>query len=502
MIINEAIELTKSYGGTDGHKFVNGVLDKLAPQLGRMNCGHTETATQVIFGHAFRIRPDRPLLPRPTRHAVLGVGDDGAIVRPRAGCELVLSTDMLVAGTHFLPNTDPEDLGWKTLAVNVSDMAAMGAQPRWALLAVALPAATESWIEKFARGFFACADTFGVDVIGGDTTRGAAQFLRDDLRRSTGRQRAAAFGRATRRRNLGLRHARSRRARVWPICKDSIALTEPALTDCLAALHRPQPRVALGLALRGHGHGRHRCFRRPARRSRPHPEAPASPRRCKLMPCPPAPTIERDCLPGGRRRLRTGVYRARAAPCRASSALAETLALPLTCLGSIDSRHAGRIDGARCRRPGIRQLPGAATTISAELAIMAKLPAPPLSFLLRHPAHLIACGFGSGLSPCRARHGRHPVRLADLSLPARLVSRRHRPSRCFCCCAFAMGVTACQITGRSLGVVDHGSIVWDEIVPFWAVLLLTPAGWLWQLAAFLWFRFYDIIKPAPARLLR
>ncbi|HRH73763.1 MAG TPA: AIR synthase related protein, partial [Zoogloea sp.] len=109
---------------------------------------------------------------RPTRHTVLGVGDDGAIVRPAMGHELVISTDMLVSGTHFLADTNPEDLGWKALAVNVSDMAAMGATPRWALLAAALPAATESWIGKFARGFFACAEAFDVDVIGGDTTKG------------------------------------------------------------------------------------------------------------------------------------------------------------------------------------------------------------------------------------------------------------------------------------------------------------------------------------------
>lgn len=64
--------------------------------------------------------------------------------------------------------------------------------------------------------------------------------------------------------------------------------------------------------------------------------------------------------------------------------------------------------------------------------------------------------------------------------------------------AFALGIIACQITGRALGVVDHGSIVWDEIVPFWAVLLLTPDGLLWQCAAFFWFRIYDIYKPTPA----
>ena len=187
---------------------------------------------------------------RPTRHTVLGVGDDAAIVKPSPGFELVISTDMLVAGTHFLPNVDPENLGWKALAVNVSDMAAMGAQPRWALLAAALPAATESWIEKFAQGFFACAEEFNIDVIGGDTTKGPRNLcvtIFGEILPGQALLRSGAHlyeeiwvsgmpGRAA----LGLAHLQGR-----------LELTEPALSVCLAALHRPQPRVELGLALRG-----------------------------------------------------------------------------------------------------------------------------------------------------------------------------------------------------------------------------------------------------------
>lgn len=187
---------------------------------------------------------------RPTRHTVLGVGDDGALVQPSPGCELVVSTDMLVSGTHFLADADPEALGWKTLAVNVSDMAAMGAQPRWALLAAALPAATESWIEKFARGFFACADAFDVDVVGGDTTRGPRNFcvtifgevpigqalLRSGAGAGDDIWVSGRPGRAA----MGLAHLQGR-----------AALAEPLLGEYLDALHRPQPRVALGLALRG-----------------------------------------------------------------------------------------------------------------------------------------------------------------------------------------------------------------------------------------------------------
>lgn len=125
-------------------------------------------------------------------------------------------------------------------------------------------------------------------------------------------------------------------------------------------------------------------------------------------------------------------------------------------------------------------------------------PTPSVGFLFSHPAHLIACGFGSGLSPFAP--GTAGTLFAWLSYP---LLRQLLPADpawgVFLLLAFVLGVTACQITGRALGVADHGSIVWDEIVPFWAVLTLTPAGLLWQLAAFLWFRFYDIIKPPPAR---
>lgn len=128
---------------------------------------------------------------------------------------------------------------------------------------------------------------------------------------------------------------------------------------------------------------------------------------------------------------------------------------------------------------------------------MAKAPAPPLKFLFHHPAHLIACGFGSGLSSFAP--GTAGTAFAWVTYP---FLRGWMPEdlgfAAFLLLAFLVGVPACHLTGRALGVVDHGSIVWDEIVPFWAVLLLTPQELLWQLGAFLWFRFYDIVKPPPA----
>lgn len=187
---------------------------------------------------------------RPPRHTDLAVGDDAALLSPRPGMQLVLSTDMLVAGTHFFANTDPHDLGWKTLAVNVSDIAAMGAEPRWALLAMALPAADETWVAAFARGLFECADAFGVDLIGGDTTRGPITLsvtIAGEVPTNTAITRAGARagddiwitghpGRAA----LGLAHLRG----------EAVLHGQPA-AECLAALHRPQPRPAAGLALRG-----------------------------------------------------------------------------------------------------------------------------------------------------------------------------------------------------------------------------------------------------------
>lgn len=187
---------------------------------------------------------------RPDEQTLLGVGDDGALMRPTPGQELVVSTDLLVEGTHFLPDADPDDLGWKTLAVNLSDMAAMGATPRWATLGAVLPAPALDWTEAFARGFFACADAFGVDLVGGDTTRGPRAFAvtilgevpagqalrRDGAQAGDSVWVSGAPGRAA----LGLAHLQGR-----------LTLDEARRGDCLAALHRPQPRVALGLALRG-----------------------------------------------------------------------------------------------------------------------------------------------------------------------------------------------------------------------------------------------------------
>jgi thiamine-monophosphate kinase len=108
----------------------------------------------------------------PTDHTILAGGDDAALVAVTPGMDLAVSTDALVAGNHFFEDAEARSVGHKALAVNLSDMAAMGARPRWATLALTLPEADESWLGGFAEGLLALAKDHGVDLVGGDTTRG------------------------------------------------------------------------------------------------------------------------------------------------------------------------------------------------------------------------------------------------------------------------------------------------------------------------------------------
>lgn len=108
----------------------------------------------------------------PRNDVVIGMGDDGAVVRVPAEQELVLVMDTLVESVHFPANTDPFSVGYKAIAVNLSDLAAMGAEPAWATLALTLPHSDESWLAEFARGLFAAASEHNLALVGGDTTRG------------------------------------------------------------------------------------------------------------------------------------------------------------------------------------------------------------------------------------------------------------------------------------------------------------------------------------------
>ncbi|MEI6897328.1 MAG: thiamine-phosphate kinase [Psychromonas sp.] len=110
--------------------------------------------------------------PASDRGIAIGIGDDCAILDVPDGYQLAVTTDSLVAGVHFFEDVCPYRLGYKALAVNLSDLAAMGAEPKWVSLAITLPEINEPWLSEFSRGFFALASKYNVSLIGGDTTKG------------------------------------------------------------------------------------------------------------------------------------------------------------------------------------------------------------------------------------------------------------------------------------------------------------------------------------------
>ena len=187
---------------------------------------------------------------RPVRRAALGVGDDCALFAPAPGMQLATSSDMLVEGRHFLSTVAPQRLGHKALAVNLSDLAACAAQPLAFTLALALPQADEAWLEGFSRGLLALADEHGCELVGGDTTRGplticitvfgevpvGQALLRSGARAGDDLYVSGTLGAA----RLALEAFRG-----------TVVLPGDAFETVRVAMEQPQPRVALGLALRG-----------------------------------------------------------------------------------------------------------------------------------------------------------------------------------------------------------------------------------------------------------
>jgi len=173
------------------------------------------------------------------------VGDDCALVRPNAGLDLAFTTDMLLEGRHFAAGAAPRALGHKALAVNLSDLAAMGAAPRWALLALGLPSAEERWLAEFSAGFFALAERHGVELIGGDTTRAEALTIN-----------IVAIGEVPA--GVALyRHAARSGDDIWvsgELGGAALALRRPEIEALAQRLHEPEPRVELGERLRGLAH--------------------------------------------------------------------------------------------------------------------------------------------------------------------------------------------------------------------------------------------------------
>lgn len=180
----------------------------------------------------------------------LGVGDDCALLRLSDGCDLAVSTDTLVSGVHFFPDVDPARLGHKALAVNLSDLAAMGAKPSWFTLALTLPDVEHDWLSAFSRGLFSLSDEANIRLVGGDTTRGplsmtltvmgdvphGAALRRDGARAGDEVWVSGTLGDAA----LGLAALQGR-----------VVVDDAHRVFAMDRLEQPTPRLALGMALRG-----------------------------------------------------------------------------------------------------------------------------------------------------------------------------------------------------------------------------------------------------------
>ncbi len=187
---------------------------------------------------------------QPVRRAALGVGDDCALLQPRTGMQLAVSSDMLVEGRHFLSTVDPARLGHKALAVNLSDLAACGAEPLAFTLALALPHADPAWLEPFADGLLGLAGLHGCELVGGDTTRGPLNIcitvfgevptgqalLRSGARAGDDIYVSGTVGDA----RLALE-----------VFRGKLTLDAEAFAIARRRMEQPTPRLALGQALRG-----------------------------------------------------------------------------------------------------------------------------------------------------------------------------------------------------------------------------------------------------------
>jgi len=195
---------------------------------------------QRFFNRRIQSKPD----------IVLGIGDDAALIAPPSEQQLVIAIDTLVKGVHFPDTTLPYDIGWKALAVNLSDLAAMGAEPAWFTLALTLPESSESWLTAFSHGLFDLAKQYDLPLVGGDTTRGpltvtvqiagivppGQALLRAGARPGDHIYVTGSLGDAT----LALQ-----------LLAGEIAANATDYPELLSHLNRPLPRIAEGCALRG-----------------------------------------------------------------------------------------------------------------------------------------------------------------------------------------------------------------------------------------------------------
>ena len=174
VIANECIELSREFGNPDSYRFINGMLDKLeSNQKSSTESKHSEldaiftgSESQIIDKHFAKPQINF------SDTIITGIGDDGAVLNIPSGNKLVVSTDTSIEDIHFPAAASPEDVGYRALAIALSDLAAMGARPSHVMLNLSVPKYDSSWMEQFSSGFFQLVDQYHMALIGGDTVKG------------------------------------------------------------------------------------------------------------------------------------------------------------------------------------------------------------------------------------------------------------------------------------------------------------------------------------------
>jgi len=412
------------------------------------------------------------------RDVVAGVGDDAALLEPPPGMELAATVDTLLAGVHYPESTAPEDVGHKALAVNLSDLAAMGAAPAWATLALTLPAADEAWLHGFSTGLFSLAEEYGVALVGGDTTRGPMTAVTLQLLGLVPKGEALRRGGAKAGDRIHVTGTLGDAALALRLLQRGAPVPAPLRRR----LDRPEPRVAQGAALRGVASS---CIDISAISWRRVGWAPRWSWSGSPSPNPTGPTPRGWMIPM-HRPSPGGTTMSSVSPCRRNewrswSGASRGRGGPATASVSWKSV---RGCAAGSRTGGNTTPPAEDTTISpgAERPVPARL--------LRNPLHLLSLGFGSGLAPVA------PGTFGTLAaVPLYLLLQPLSLTLYLLLVAvmLAAGVGLCAYTSRALGVhwkpwpigtVDRRlsgglGIMFDDLLAgFYALLVMQSAALL------------------------
>lgn len=214
-------------------------MQSLSPPLGEFD----------LIQRFFKTQSEAMLTANP-ESVTLGIGDDCALLKVGPHEEIAITSDMLVSGRHFFADADPEWLGWKALAVNLSDLSAMGAKPLGFTLALALPKVDPSWLEAFSKGLFAIANQFACPLIGGDTTAGPLNICITAFG-SIPKEKAIRRSGALDGDDIWISGTVGDARLTLAALRHEITLSQMDLTPIEKRMHQPTPRVELGIALRG-----------------------------------------------------------------------------------------------------------------------------------------------------------------------------------------------------------------------------------------------------------